>query len=56
MAVPSGWTGAGANAIFRIIFHKKRDTRVITIGTIFSTLFCSEMVGTEEFGNKYYRA
>ncbi len=29
---------------------------MITIGTIFSTLFRSQLVGTDEFGNHYYRA
>ncbi len=28
---------------------------MITLGTIFSTLFRSELVGTDEFGNRYYR-
>jgi len=29
---------------------------VITMGTIFSTLFGSRLVGTDEFGNRYYEA
>lgn len=29
---------------------------MITIGTIFSSLFFAELVGTDEFGNKYYRS
>lgn len=28
---------------------------MITIGTIFSSLFFADRVGTDEFGNKYYR-
>lgn len=31
------------------------ETRVITIGTIFSSLFFADLVGTDEFGNRYYR-
>lgn len=29
---------------------------MITLGTIFSTLFGSRLVGTDEFGNRYYEA
>jgi NADH:ubiquinone oxidoreductase subunit len=33
-----------------------RVIRVITLGTIFTTLFASRLVGTDEFGNRYYQA
>ena len=29
---------------------------MITIGTIISSLFFADLVGTDEFGNRYYRA
>jgi NADH:ubiquinone oxidoreductase subunit len=52
VAVPA----RGSDAAKRARDNRKRIPRVITIGTIVSSLFFADLVGTDEFGNRYYRS